>query len=156
VKTDDPLLEEGRKKLVERIQKITDLMVTVLVSHLILEQFIDEFLDASGKKHDGLNFAKKAALCEELKPAEIDPPIWKVVTAANRLRNKIAHTLDQAQIQSQMNELRDAYLAALTPTQATEVEQLDDARTASGACELCGGYLVVATDAAQARTKKAT
>jgi hypothetical protein len=66
------------------------------------------------------------------------------------LRNKIAHTLDEAQIQPQMDQLRVAYLTALTPTQATGVEQLDDVRTASGACELCGSYLVVATDAAQA------
>jgi hypothetical protein len=44
-----------------------------------------------------------------------------------------------------------AYLAALTPTQAKEAEKLDDARTAGNACGLCGAYLVVPADAAQAR-----
>jgi hypothetical protein len=119
-------------------------MLTVLKNHLILEQFMDEFLDASGKEHEDLTFAKKQELCEELRPAEIDPPIWKVMTAANSLRNKIAHTLDQAQIQAKMDELRAAYLAALTPEQAKGVEKLDDARIAANACELCGAYLVVA------------
>jgi hypothetical protein len=72
VKTDDPRLQENLKKLFERIQKINDLMLTVLKSHLILEQFINEFLDASGEKYDELTFAKKAKLCETLNPAEID------------------------------------------------------------------------------------
>jgi hypothetical protein len=151
VKTDDPRLD--LQKLFERVQKINDLMLTVLKSHLILEQFINEFLDASSEKYDELTFAEKAELCETLNPAEIDQPIWTVVTAANKLRNKIAHTLDHTQIQSKMDELRAAYLAALTPTQVKEAKKLDDVRTAHSACALCGAYLVVATDGTQARKK---
>jgi hypothetical protein len=153
MKTDDPRLEAGRKKLSERIQKINDLMLTVLKNHLILEQFMDEFLDASGEQYEGLTFSEKAKLCEDQRPAEVDPPIWKVLAAANTLRNKIVHTIDQAQIQSKMDELRVAYLAALTPTQARGVEKLDDVRIAAAACELCGAFLVVATGDAQARKK---
>jgi hypothetical protein len=154
VKIDAPRLEESRKKLVERVQKMDDRMLTVLKNHPILEQFMSEFLDASAKNNDDLSFAEKAKLCEDLKPAEIDPPIWKVLTAANRLRNKIAHTLDQTQIKSKMDELRTAYLAALTPTQAKGVEKLDDVRIAADACELSGAHLAVATIAAQQRHKK--
>jgi putative ABC transport system substrate-binding protein len=40
-----------------------------------------------------------------------------------------------------------------TAKQAKGLEKLDDAGIASGACEPCGGYLVVATDAAKARKK---
>ncbi len=95
VKTDDPHFEEIRKtKLLERVKKINDLILAVLKNHLILEQSINEFLDASDKKYDDLTFCKKAKLCEELKPAEIAQSIWDVLTKANRLRNKIAHTLD--------------------------------------------------------------
>jgi hypothetical protein len=132
--------------------QIVDLL-DALEQHLILEQFMNEFLDASGKKYDDLTFAKKTELCEELKRAEIDPPIWKVLTAVNRLRNKIAHTFDHAEIQAKMDAVRAAYLAALTPTQAKGVEKLDDARIAPNACELCGGYLVVATETVRARKK---
>jgi hypothetical protein len=142
-----------RKKLFERIQKSDDLRLTVLKNHPTLEQFMSEFLDASGKKHDDLSFAKKAKLYEDLKPADVDPPIWKVLNAVNGLRNRIAHTVDQAQIQPKMDELRAAYLSALTPMQAKGVEALDDIRIAANAFELCGAYLVVATDAAQARKK---
>jgi hypothetical protein len=153
VKTDDPRLEQGRKKLVERSQKINDLILTVLKSHLIVEQFMNEFLDVSGEEHENLQFKDKADLCETLKPAEIEPAVWKILTAANKPRNKIAHTLDQAQIKSEMDTLRASYVGALTPAQAQGVEGLDDARIASSAFELCGGLLVVATEAAQARKK---
>jgi hypothetical protein len=47
--------------------------------------------------------------------------------------------------------MRAAYLAALTPTQAKAAEKLDDVRIAAAAFELCGAYLVAATEAARAR-----
>jgi hypothetical protein len=155
VKTDDPRLEESRNKLLERVQKINDRILTVLKNHLVVEQFMNDFLDVSSKKHEGLTFAEKAKLCQELKPAEIEPPIWNVLDAANKLRNKIAHTLDEEEIQPKMDKLRDAYLSALTPTQRKGTEELDDVRIAASAFELCGSYLVGATVAAQAANKTA-
>jgi hypothetical protein len=95
------------------------MMVTVLKNHLAVEQFMNEFLQISGKKAKG-SFADKAQHCQSLKPAEIEPPVWNVLTAANQLRNKIAHTLDQAEIKVKMDELRAAYLAALTEEQALQ------------------------------------
>ena len=153
MKSDDARLEESRKKLLDRIQKINDLILAVLKNHLIIEQFMNEFLDASGKKRDDLRFADKANLCKELKPGEIDPPMWDVLTKGNQLRNKIAHTLDQTEIQAKMNELRAAYLAALTEKQVEAAKKLDDIRIAAAAFELCGAYLVAATVAAPARKK---
>ena len=50
VNTDD---EIRREELVQRIKRMNELKVTVLNSHLTLERFINEFLDASGKKHRG-------------------------------------------------------------------------------------------------------
>ena len=69
------------------------------------------------------------------------------------MRNKIAHTLDQTEIRSKTDDLRASYLAALTPTQVKGVEKLDDIRIVGNACELCGAYLAVATDAVRARKK---
>jgi hypothetical protein len=118
MRADDPRLEESRKKLFERVERVNDLILAVLKNHLVVEQFMNEFLEASVKKHNDLSFSDKATLCQELNPPEIDPPIWNVLTVANQLRNKIAHTLDQTEIQAKVDELRAAYLAALTPTQA--------------------------------------
>jgi len=93
-------------------------MLTVLKNHVGLEQFFSEFLEASGKKPDEMSFYEKAKACEGLRPPEVELAIWKVVYAANELRNKIAHTFEQTKIKAKMDALRAAYLAALTPTQA--------------------------------------
>jgi len=69
----------------------------VLKNHLVVEQIMHEFLLASGKKAND-SFADKAQHCQNLKPPELDPPVWKVLTHANRLRNKIAHTLDDPNV----------------------------------------------------------
>jgi hypothetical protein len=153
MKTDDPLVEAKRQELFERIKKMDELMLTVLKNHIGLEQFMSEFLDASGQEPEEMIFYDKAKACEELNPPEVDPPIWKVVYAANELRNKIAHTFDQAKIKTKMDALRAAYLAALTQSQAEAVKKLDDARIAAGAMELCGAYLVVATERAETGKK---
>jgi hypothetical protein len=42
--------------------------------------------------------------------------------------DKIAHTLDQAEIKVKLDEIRAAYLAALSPEQKKAAETLDDAR----------------------------
>jgi hypothetical protein len=146
VNSSDP--DDTRKKLFEQIQKMNDLRLAVGKNHIMLEGFMNEFLVASRKKHKDLTFAEKAALCQELKPA-IDAPIWEVVTAVNKLRNKIAHKLDHVEIQTKMDELRTAYLAALPPTQAKGIQTLDDVKLAASACEHCGAYLAAATDAAK-------
>jgi hypothetical protein len=89
----------------------------------------------------------RAKLCERQKPPEIEGPIWKLITAVNYLRNKIAHALDQDEIQSKVDDVRAAYLAALTPEQEKHAKDLDDIRITAGAFELCGAYIVGATDA---------
>jgi hypothetical protein len=152
MKADDPQLEKSRQEAIERVSRVNEMMVTVLKNHLVVEQFIDEFLIASGRKANG-SFADKAQHCQNLKPPEVDPPIWKVLTHANQLRNKIAHTLDQAEIKVKIDELRAAYLAALSPDQKKAAETLDDAKIAAGAFELCGAYLVAATESARAGKK---
>jgi hypothetical protein len=153
MKADDPLLEAKLHELFERIKKMNELMLIVLKNHIGLEQFMSEFLDASGQESDEMSFYEKAEACEKLNPPEVDPPIWKVVYAANELRNKIAHTFDQAKIKAKMDALRAAYLAALTPTQAEASKSLDDARIAADAMELCVACLVVATEAVRVGEK---
>jgi len=153
MKADDPRLEKSRKEAIERVNRVNEMMVTVLKNHLVVEQFIDEFLKASGKKANG-SFADKAQYCQSLKPPEIDPSIWKVLTAVNQLRNKIAHTLDQEEIKTKMGEVRAAYLAALSDQQRPHSEKLDDVRMAAAAFELCGAYLVAAVETVRA-TKQA-
>jgi hypothetical protein len=142
---------ESRKKALERVQKVNDMILAVLKNHIVVEQFMNDFLEVSGRKHRRLTFDKKSKRCQAQKPAEINPPIWKVLEAGNDLRNKIAHTLDQSEIQPKMDALRAAFLAALTPERAKEMKDLDDVRIAGEAFQLCDAYLVAAALAVQAR-----
>jgi hypothetical protein len=151
MKGDDPRLEEAHKTALESAKKIADIKLTVINYHLVVEQFMNDFLKASGKKHKGLEFWEKAELCMALNPPEIDPQIWKVLEAANQLRNKIAHTLDQKKIQAKIDVLRVAYITSLTPTQAEAAEKLDDVQVVGAALQHCGAYLVAATNAVRAR-----
>ncbi len=146
MKADDPRLVESLRETIERVSRVNEMIVTVLKNHLVVEQLMDEFLVSSGKKAKR-SFADKAQHCQSLKPPEIDEPIWKVLTAANQLRNKIAHTLDQAEIKTKMDEVRTAYLAVLSDQQRPHSEQLEDVHIAAAAFELCGAYLVAATRA---------
>jgi hypothetical protein len=76
---------------------------------------------------------------------------WAVLTKANRLRNKIGHTLDQSEIKSAMDELRAAYLAAMSDQQRPHAEKLDNNQIAAAAFEHCGAYMVAAETARATR-----
>ncbi len=40
MRADDPRLEESRKKLFERVERVNDLILAVLKNHLVVEQFM--------------------------------------------------------------------------------------------------------------------
>jgi hypothetical protein len=70
-----------------------------------------------------------------------------MIARGGYVRNKIAHTLDQDEIKSKVDDVRAACLAALTPEQQKHAKDLDDIRITSGAFELYGAYIVGATEA---------
>jgi hypothetical protein len=153
MKGDDPRLEEAHKKALERNKEVNDLKLSVINNHLVVEQFMNDFLDASGETHDNLTFVEKYNLCKKLKPAEINRPKRRVLFEVNELRNKVAHTFDEAEIRTEMSTLRSRYLAALTTEQAKGAKELGDVQIVSGACSLCCSYLLAATNALKARKK---
>jgi hypothetical protein len=154
MKTDDPKLEKAREQLFERIKKYDEMMLTVFKSHLGCEQFLNELLSATSKRWKKRPFAGKIDIAKTLYLSEIEPPIWKVLEAGNKLRNQIAHSPDEAKIGAKMAALRSAYLAALTPEQARGCEKLDDIQIVVLSFGLCGGYLVVAADRLADEKKK--
>jgi len=105
------------------------------------------FLEAHGKKSDNLTFADKIKACKARNAPEIEKPIWDLLKECNRLRNTIAHKLDEKAIKAQMDVVRAAYIAAVTEFQARFIKDLDDVRMAMGALQLCGSYIVVANEA---------
>jgi hypothetical protein len=145
MKTDDPELEKSRQEFFARIQKINDLILTVIKNHLTVEQFLNDLLKAHGRGYKKKNFAGKMDIAKnQPKPPEIEQPIWVLLKACNDLRNKIAHTFEETVIQEKVRNVRQCYLEALSPEQRKHAEPLDDVRIMAGAFELCGAYIVVA------------
>jgi hypothetical protein len=147
VKTDDP-------RLSERIKKYDEMMLTVFKNHLGCEQFLNELLSASSRRWKGRMCGGKIEIAKTLKLPEMEPSVWKVLEAGNKLRNQIAHSPDEGKIAAKMAAFRKAYLAALTPEQAKGCENLDDVRIVILAFGFCGSYLVVAAERAREERKK--
>ena len=154
MKADDPLLEAKLKELFDRIKRMDELLLTIVKNHIGLEQFMSEFLDASGENPEDMSSFDKIEACEEQNPQEIEPAVWEVFYAANQLRNKIAHTFDEAKVKQKLDALRAAYIAALNnPVQVEAAKKLTDAQLAAEAMAFCGAYLVVATERVKAAKK---
>lgn len=150
MKTDDPELEKSKQELFTRIQKINDIILTVIKNHLTVEQFLNDLLWAHGRSYKKKNFAGKMSIAkDQLKPPEIEESIWVLLKACNDLRNKIAHTFEEKVIQGKVSTVRKHYLEALSLEQRKHSEPLDDVRIVGGAFELCGAYIVVAADHAK-------
>jgi hypothetical protein len=68
MRTDDERLGQSRKAIVERIEKLNAVMLTVIEGHLIVEQAMDGFLEASifypePVRENRFNFSHKAHMC---------------------------------------------------------------------------------------------
>lgn len=150
MKTDDPRLEKSREQLFERVKKYDEMMLTVIKNHLGCEQFLNVLLSASSRRWKGRRCGGKIDIAKTPNLPDIEPPIWKVLEAGNKLRNQIAHSPDEGKTAA----FRKAYVAALTPEQARGCENLDDPRIVVLAFGLCGGYLAVAADRVKEEKKK--
>jgi hypothetical protein len=105
MKTDDPGLEKRRQEMFERAEKLDALTLAVLRSHLLAEQCMGEYIVASGKKPKWVQrekFSTKMELSKKLAKAEGDGELWGVLSAANQLRNTIAHDLSSDKIAEKM------------------------------------------------------
>jgi hypothetical protein len=50
MKADDPRLEGSLREVSEHVNRVNEMIVTVLKNHLVVAQFMDEFLASCGKK----------------------------------------------------------------------------------------------------------
>jgi hypothetical protein len=154
IKADDPRLEIAHQEMIARIKKYDERMLTVIKNHLGCEDFLNELLSAAGRRWKNRLFAGKLDVAKEINPPEIEPPVWCLLKASNKLRNAIAHGHKESKIAARTADLRKAYLAALTPIQAKHSEGLDDTRIVVLAFGHCGAYLGIAAEAVRARGKR--
>jgi hypothetical protein len=156
MRTDDPRLEASRKAMLERVAKFNALMLMAIKGHLIVEQAIDEFLEASMADPAYISgahfrFADKIRLCRAMSFDQSEDRLWTVIGCVNGLRNSIAHGHEEKKIAEAMRTVKTEYLASLTPEQAEGIKGLPDDQMAEGACVTCAGFLVTITSDAKSR-----
>jgi hypothetical protein len=76
VKVDDPRLVEGLKRLTERLEKYDERIVTVLKTHLGVEQSLNDLLAAASKRWKRRTFAGKIDVAQKLSLPELEPHVW--------------------------------------------------------------------------------
>jgi hypothetical protein len=143
VRTDDPELEKHRQEAFERVQKMDLLILSVLKTHLLTEQCMNDYMTASGLKKRWIKkrFADKMKKCKLLAKSEGNDPLWDVLEAANCLRNKIAHTPDITAINEKMAVLKEKYFSQLTENQVSGLKDRPDDYIAMSAFSTCAGFI---------------
>jgi hypothetical protein len=157
MKTDDERLEKTRTEMFERVERIDALTLAVIKGHLLIEQTMDAFLEAS-LPHPGyilgrLMFANKSYLCRSMSFDESGDKAWIVLSAVNALRNDIVHEMDPGDIKKGMDSLRTIFLGILTPEQAKGLKGQPDQYIAQSACVHCAGFLATLAEDAKARRR---
>jgi hypothetical protein len=134
--------------MAERVNKMDALTLAVLRSHLLAEQCMGDYLVANGKKPSWIRknrFATKMKRCKDFSKGENANELWRVLSAANQLRNTIAHTLSSEKIAEQLQLLKKLYFACLTEKQAADLAKQPDHYIAQSACVSCAGFIASLT-----------
>jgi hypothetical protein len=138
---------EFRKKLAEaknRNNRIDDLSVAVLKGHMLVEDAVEAFLQASlfnpsYMKVPDMMFRRKVEPALATSHKEDKDPLWSVVWALNQLRNQVAHEQDPKEVEAKMKYLREVFLKTLSPEQAREMEKRPDKEIVEEASYQCSG-----------------
>jgi hypothetical protein len=143
VKSDDPDLEKMREDAIDRAQRMDALILSILKTHLLAEQTMNEYLTASGLKKRWVRkpFSAKMKKCKNLAKGEETDPLWDVLEAANNLRNTVAHSLEITAIQEKMAVLKEKYFSSLTERQVDGIKNEAEEFIAMSACATCAGFI---------------
>jgi hypothetical protein len=88
-----------------------------------------------------MKFSDKMVKCKQFAKGEEDEPWWDILNSANSLRNTVAHNLDPDKIDRRMADLKEKYLATMTPENAAAIENEPNDYIAMMACSTCGGFI---------------
>jgi len=154
MKSDDPRLKKAHDEAMAAVNKLHDLIVTVLKYHVHTESMMVELIEAHGEAAKE-TFAEKIKQCEDLNPPEIDAATWTLLRKANRLRNAIAHKIDGPEVKERLQQTRDAY-SALSEQAAEDAQVYTDVQLALMAFTHCSSFIVVAVENKREANMKTT
>jgi hypothetical protein len=111
---DAPAIEADLRTFNERyaqlVQRDDETVGTILRCHLVIEHFLDEYLEAANPGISNLNsarltFAQKLALADN--PRTVFALIMPGLRALNRGRNQLAHRLDATDVETTLQPIQE-------------------------------------------------
>ncbi|MEY9459713.1 hypothetical protein ABH973_000126 [Bradyrhizobium ottawaense] len=153
----DRLFKEAHERFTEKVKRTDEMILGVVKAQITVERFMIELLEAYGKDPKRYFFTSdKIKECKRLDPAEVGQPMWQLLTLCSWVRNELAHSLDDKEIQIRCDAAREAYLALTeNELQKQSIRDMNDTQMVTSALYSCGSHIVVATDAKVAADKKA-
>lgn len=141
---DAPEVRQRIAEIRQRNESMKALTLSILRNHLEAEQIMNGYIAANGvskRKLRRMKFSDKMEKCKVFAKGEENEPWWDILNSANSLRNTIAHNLDSDRIDRRMADLKQKYLATMTPQNAAAIENQPDDYIAMSACYTCGGFI---------------
>ena len=90
--------------LVQVLEDINDIELSLLKCHLLIEQELDRVLLIGSEKpkyisESRLNFSNKIALVRAFHDSKCEPWVWGALSKLNKVRNLMAHNLSSTEIE---------------------------------------------------------
>lgn len=131
--------EADRTDFLRLISQLTvdDEALVVLKGHLIVEEKLDEIIEAfvfhpQQLETARLSFAQKVAIARSISLDEPENTVWDLILKLNTLRNRLAHSLDGTARDKAMEVLRASYSREVgAPPEETDVIFLTSVATLS-------------------------
>ena len=133
-----------------------DMILTVLKAQITVERFMISFLEAHAKDPKHFFFtSQKIKECARIDPPEVGQIMWNLLSLCSRVRNELAHSLDDEQIKLRMDAVRTAYIDATeNERQKQSIREMTNSQTVTSALYHCGSLVIIATNNKIAEDRK--
>jgi hypothetical protein len=152
----EKFFEETHERFKKEAGRSDNMILTVVKAQIIVERFMIALIEAHGRDPKHFFFtAPKITECKKIDPPEVGQPIWDLFSLCTYVRNELVHSLDNEQLKTKSDKVREAYLAVTeNERQKQAIRDMTDTQMVTSAIYDCGSLIVVATDAKVAADKK--
>ncbi|MBY0380957.1 MAG: hypothetical protein K2W78_03425 [Xanthobacteraceae bacterium] len=151
----DELFAQAHERSKKHIERIDNMILTVVKAQIVVEGFMSTFLEANGKDPQHFFYtALKIKECKKIDPPEVGQNMWDLLSLCTYVRNELVHSLKDEQITIKMDEVRRAYLAVTeNERQRQAIREMTDTQMVTSAIYACGNLIVAATDRLETKEK---
>lgn len=141
-------LADSRKRFEEHINRVDDMILTVLKAQIAVERCMSSILLERGidPKHF-LFTAGKIKECKKIEPALVSKEIWELFEKCTHVRNELAHSLDDDLVAKKSELVREAYIATTeSEVQKQSYRDMNHTQVVTSAFYYCGLLIMLASE----------